>query len=786
MVPDLGTDRIRADLGNFDLKYKLTAQDEESSPFVNAGHNCSYFTPGEFQAKYAKSTKHFSTLSLNVRSLPGKWDEFKDLMTALQTKDSFKFSVIGIQEVWNVPRDTNFDLDGYSKFEYRVRDQSGLNHNAGGGVGFWVDEKFDYEIINKLSIFVPHVFESLFIKVKFGKNKHKIIGNIYRPNTGPNSDVHFFLKSISEIFTMISNDDSLSRCQVDLTGDMNLDLLKFDQHNLTAQFLESLLSHGHLPLITVPTRVQHNAATLIDNITTTLRSDSYEAGVILADVSDHFPTFFFQTIGSSYVRKQKVMSRKINDVTSDTFCNVLNATNWHSVTSENRPKFAFDNFLGTIDAAVELSFPLVNVKPNDKYISFSPWMTKGLLTSRRQKEKLFALKIKNPVTQNVNRFKSYNNLYNSVKRKHKMLYYEQKFQEYSSNMKESWGLIREVISRKKHRANIPDYLKVNGLAISNALDMANSFNEFFVNIGPELANKIPQDNGDFRSYLGAPVDENFVFPRVTIDHIFEMTKSLKTKTSSGIDCISSKLLKLMIPIIAIPLCHVLNLSLQTGFIPLQFKTAKVIPIFKSGATCEVTNYRPISLLPTFMKLFEKIVAKFVYKFLDKKCIFYKHQYGFRKRHNTSYPVISFLDKIYNNLNKSNPQPTLAIFVDLKKAFDTVDHKILLEKLKNYGFRGLSSLWFKNYLSDRTQYVVIDGQKSKPGVITCGVPQGLVLGPLLFLLYINDLHGSSNLFMLLFADDTTFQIAGNNLTETYSLANSELKKVAKWFRENKLM
>lgn len=193
--------------------------------------------------------------------------------------------------------------------------------------------------------------------------------------------------------------------------------------------------------------------------------------------------------------------------------------------------------------------------------------------------------------------------------------------------------------------------------------------------------------------------------------LMDIAKDLKPKCSTGPDGISSKLLKIILPIIIKPVCHLFNLSLQTGYIPIQLKTAKIIPVFKSGDAHLFTNYRPISLLPSLSKLLEKVISRQIFGFLNKHKNLYRHQYGFRKAHSTSHPLIHFLDKIYNSLNKNDAEYTLGVFLDLKKAFDTVNFEILLKKMEHYGFKGISNLWFKNYLYGRLQFVSIDGVNS---------------------------------------------------------------------------
>ena len=316
-------------------------------------------------------------------------------------------------------------------------------------------------------------------------------------------------------------------------------------------------------------------------------------------------------------------------------------------------------------------------------------------------------------------------------------------------------------------------------------NIAEGFNDFFVNIGPQLADSIPKNNSDFRDYMPTPVPEKFVFANVTPELIYNTLSKIKSKKSTGLDNISTVLLKEIMNSIIFPLCHLFNLSFKTGYIPDSYKCAKIIPIHKSDEENIFNNYRPISLLSAFSKLLEKIAANQMYKYLAKFDIFYEHQYGFRPKHDTNFPILQFLNKIYHALNKSTPEYTIAIFLDLKKAFDTCNHAILIEKLKYYGFKDTSNIWFRNYLSNRKQFVSIGEEVSSKKELQCGVPQGSVLGPLLFLLYINDLPNSTKFFTSLFADDTMFLNSSNNLKTLIYEANLELNKASSWFKANRL-
>ena len=304
---------------------------------------------------------------------------------------------------------------------------------------------------------------------------------------------------------------------------------------------------------------------------------------------------------------------------------------------------------------------------------------------------MFVKKLRYPSKSNTDSFKLYNKVYNKLRRAAKKLHYDKQFQDFAKNSKQTWSVIREILGTKKQKDQIPDFFRDNGEMISEYLDIANGFNSFFAGIGPKLASEIGNSNIDYKTFLPDNNPVSFEFSRISEIDILNICKQLKPKVSTGADFISNKLLQIIAPIIITPLHHLINLSLETGFVPKEFKIAKVVPVFKSGDCHDYNNYRPISLLSAFSKLLEKVVARQVLRFLNVHNIIYKHQYGFRASHNTSHPVLHFSEQIYNSLNQKPSAKTLAIFIDLKKAFDTVDHTILLEKMKCYGFRNISNL-----------------------------------------------------------------------------------------------
>jgi len=278
--------------------------------------------------------------------------------------------------------------------------------------------------------------------------------------------------------------------------------------------------------------------------------------------------------------------------------------------------------------------------------------------------------------------------------------------------------------------------------------------------------------------------DSFFMSPITEDEVVKIINKFDQNKSPGHDGIENFIIKRIANEISKPLTIIFNQSISTGNVPNQLKTAKVIPLYKKDNAEIYSNYRPVSLLPCFSKILERLVFNRCIQHINKHDILNSKQFGFRSNHSTSMAVTELVDKVNNAIEKG--ETTIAVYLDLSKAFDTINHNILLYELDHYGFRGIVLDWFKSYLHNRTQYVYFNNVKSNPLNILCGVPQGSILGPLLFILYMNDIVNSSSfLEFILFADDTTLSYSHKNILSKIDRINKELEKVANWFKANKL-
>ena len=355
------------------------------------------------------------------------------------------------------------------------------------------------------------------------------------------------------------------------------------------------------------------------------------------------------------------------------------------------------------------------------------------------------------------------------------------FNTYKNDIKKTWSVIRDNMNNNAKLSTTIQFV-ANDEIISDPNAIANKFNEYFINIGRALSEQIIPAR-DYNEYLNHHITTRLNFKSISEDYVVEIINKLKNKSSYGHDNISNKLIKRAKHVLYRPISFLVNQMLTTGDFPSELKISKVKPLFKSGDNTLFCNYRPISLLPSISKIFEYVVFYQLMEYFIEHSLFSMQQYGFRPGHSTELAALRLVDQLNKQMDKMNTP--INIYIDLSKAFDTLDHGILLAKLNYYGVHGTEYKLFQNYLDGRYQYVDYNGSKSEICSISTGVPQGSILGPLLFIIYINDLPQVSQIFdMLMYADDTTLICNLDEVLDETSL-NLELNKINEWMSSNKL-
>lgn len=732
---------------------------------------CTSFEDVSSENFFLLNNNNITIIHQNIRSVNKNFDQL--LLQLNQLKDLPQ--IIILSEIWISDNEVNFfKIQGYNCI-YKCNDRQ-----QSAGVMIYIHKNLN---INSSSTNIFKTADSITVELKVGKTLLKILC-LYR--------LHSYLikEFIDELETVL---DIIGSRNCIIIGDLNININNKENQSIDIKrYLMIMAYKGFESYINSNTRITAHSETCIDHIF--IRAQdliNISAAVFHLGITDHSLTAIkFQV--DNYKHERKSLNFKQPIIDYNKFEKKITKTDWDYIYNISEIDKAYDTFSNYLTKSIEEAVTIKTRSKLSKIKLNKPWFTDKIIKMVKKRNKINRKLTKEPFNKElVNKFSNIKNQINLEIKQEKSNYTQTALTQAGNNTKLKWDILNSITHRNKNKEIESIKIKINNQVLTNNIEICNIFNNNFINISNQItmssANNLTKhysDNLNIEHFTQLNNTNTFLMNPTHEYEVAATINALPNKKSTGFDKVPTTLLKKISKSISPVISHLINLSIASGIYPKLLKKSLIVPIFKSGNKEDINNYRPIALVSVVSKVFERIINRNLLNFLYKNNFFSKNQFGFLKNCNTEKALLNFTSNIYTNINDG--KKSAGLFLDVKKAFDTLDREILLEKLDKAGVRGICNKWFRSYLTNRDQAVKIGNTVGDWKVMNSGVPQGCALSATLFLVYCNDLcNGKFAGKLTAFADDTALLYSDVSWDLLNKKIENDLELLKLWFHYNKL-